>query len=266
VKISVLTGNQPRHLALICSMAAVASEVCAVIESPALPPSGKQPVSAILRRYFELVHQAEKEVFGKPQSLPSNVKCLPLSAGELGKVSLETLAPALDSDLIIVFGSSFIRAPLIDKLIEVRAVNLHIGISPYYRGSACNFWALYDGHPEFVGATVHMLGVGLDSGAILFHALPAPCKVEPFTLGMLAVAAGQEGLTSHIKDNTISTLNAVAQNKLLQLRLSRIADFNEAVAAQYLDNRLLSADQIEQRLMNRDMGKYVRPYVPRLDK
>ena len=48
-----------------------------------------------------------------------------------------------------------------------------MGISPYYRGSACNFWALYDKNPQFVGATIHYLSEGLDDGDILFHVLPS---------------------------------------------------------------------------------------------
>ena len=30
-----------------------------------------------------------------------------------------------------------------------------LGISPQYRGSSCNFWALYDNNPHLVGATMN---------------------------------------------------------------------------------------------------------------
>src|SRR5690606_39404976 len=67
------------------------------------------------------------------------------------------LADALDSDVYVVFGASYIRGPLIDYLVARGAINIHMGVSPYYRGSSCNFWALYDGRPEYVGATIHKL-------------------------------------------------------------------------------------------------------------
>ena len=46
-----------------------------------------------------------------------------------------------------------------------------MGISPYYRGTDCNFWAMYDNNPHLVGSTIHLLTKGLDSGPILYHAL-----------------------------------------------------------------------------------------------
>jgi len=41
-----------------------------------------------------------------------------------------------------------------------------MGISPYYRGNDCNFWALNDNNPHLVGSTIHLLSKGLDNG---FH-------------------------------------------------------------------------------------------------
>ena len=73
------------------------------------------------------------------------------------------------SDLYIVFGSSYIKGRLINFLIKNKAINIHMGISPYYRGSDCNFWSLYDNNFHLVGGTVHLISKGLDSGPILFH-------------------------------------------------------------------------------------------------
>ena len=46
-----------------------------------------------------------------------------------------------------------------------------MGISPYYRGTDCNFWALYDNNSHLVGSTIHYLSKGIDSGPILYHAI-----------------------------------------------------------------------------------------------
>src|SRR3990167_4170247 len=48
---------------------------------------------------------------------------------------------------IVVFSASWITSPLYDMIAQ-KALNLHAGIAPAYRGSACNFWAEYDGRPE----------------------------------------------------------------------------------------------------------------------
>ena len=77
----------------------------------------------------------------------------------------------LKSDMYIVFGSSFIKGELANFLIKKKAINIHMGVSPYYRGTDCNFWALYDNNPHLVGATIHFLSKGLDNGPILYHAM-----------------------------------------------------------------------------------------------
>ena len=91
--------------------------------------------------------------------------------GNLNKYSINSLSNFLNSDVYIIFGSSFIKGELIDFLIERKAINIHAGVSPYYRGTACNFWALYDDNPHLVGATIHLISKGLDSGPILYHAI-----------------------------------------------------------------------------------------------
>ena len=56
-----------------------------------------------------------------------------------------------------------------DFLLKKKAINIHMGISPYYRGADCNFWAIYDKNPSLVGATIQLLSKKLDYGLILYH-------------------------------------------------------------------------------------------------
>jgi len=44
------------------------------------------------------------------------------------------------------------------------AVNLHVGILPKYRGHDSTFWALESGDLENVGATLHVIDAGVDTG------------------------------------------------------------------------------------------------------
>ena len=61
-----------------------------------------------------------------------------------------------------------------------------MGVSPFYRGTDCNFWAQYDDNLHLVGSTIHFLSRGLDSGKVLYHAMPYKCE-NPFNYSMLAV-------------------------------------------------------------------------------
>src|SRR5581483_4489456 len=180
MKITVFTSNQPRHVALIESLAAIAHEVFAIQECTTLFPGRVEDFfhkSEVMQRYFTRVIDAERDVFGGPRFLPNNVQQLAMKMGDLNSVDPEAIEPALASDIYVVFGASYIKQPLIDLLTGKRAINIHMGVSPYYRGSSCNFWAMYDRRPEMVGATIHLLSRGLDNGPMLFHALPPaePC-------------------------------------------------------------------------------------------
>ena len=55
---------------------------------------------------------------------------------------------------------------------EGRFINVHLGLSPYYRGSGTNFWPLVNGEPEFVGATFMYIDSGVDTGEVI-HQLRA---------------------------------------------------------------------------------------------
>lgn len=238
MRVALFTSNQPRHIALVERLSAVASEVLVVQEVTTVFPGQVEDFyrnSPVMQDYFTRVIAAEERLFGRPRLLPPKVRCLPVKMGDLNRLDNDTLQPLLAADVFVVFGASYIKPPLVDELIARRAVNIHMGLSPFFRGSGCNFWAVHDGHPELVGATIHRLSTGLDSGDILFHAVPPPVD-DPFDLGMRAVLAAQEALSEALVSGEIERIEPVPQDRSAQLRCSRHADFTDEVVAAYLAN------------------------------
>lgn len=237
MKITVFTSSQPRHLALIRKLASVSDTTYAVLECNTVFPGKVQDFfkkSEVMRNYFENVIRAERSLYGDIGFSPANVRTLSIKSGDLNMLDRPALADALSSDLYVVFGASFIKGWLIDELIQRRTINIHMGVSPYYRGSSCNFWALYDNRPEYVGATIHMLSKGLDSGAMLYHALPVFKQEDPFSFTMKAVEAAQQSLVERIANGQIFDFAPQVQDKALELRYTRNSDFTDEVAAEYL--------------------------------
>lgn len=261
MKITVFTSNQPRHLALIADLSGVAEEVFAVQECTTVFPGEVEDFyrrSDVMKKYFSRVIEAEGKVFGRPRFHPDRVRSLSLKMGDLSRLPLGALAPALAADVFVVFGASYIRAPLVEALIQKGAINIHMGTSPYYRGSSCNFWALYDGRPEYVGATLHRLSAGLDSGDMLFHAFPQEADDDPFVYGMLAVRAAHRGLCQGLADGTLLKAPPRAQDRALQMRYTRNSDFTDAVAAEYLD-RPVDPVRFREALRRRDPARFINP-------
>ena len=174
--ITVFTSNQPRHLGLINELSKISNKVYAIIESNTIF-TGKvndfYKKSEIMQEYFNEVIKAENKFFGNPSFLPKNVRPFVIKMGDLNNLKIDILNKSLKSDLFIVFGSSFIKGNLVDFLVDKKTINIHMGVSPYYRGSSCNFWAMKNSDFDLVGSTIHMLSKGLDSGDMLFHALPS---------------------------------------------------------------------------------------------
>ena len=110
-----------------------------------------------------------------------------------------------------------------------------MGLSPYYRGSSCNFWALYDGNPSYVGATIHLLSKGLDSGDMLFHCVPKlKSEDSPFDFTMRSVLVAQQGLITAVDNKSIFSVSAVKQDKSQEIRYTKNQDFNDQVADEFL--------------------------------
>lgn len=242
-------------------MAGIADEVFAVQEGTTVLPgevADAFSASPVMNTYMQRVRGAEKKLFGAPRLSPKNVRTLNLRMGDLSRLELSSLTPALDSDAYIVFGASWIRGLLAQALVERKAINIHMGVSPYYRGSSCNFWALYDGNADLVGATIHLLSKGLDNGDMLYHALPVRGAYDPFDLGMRAVYAAHDTLAARLKSGELFNLSPVAQNKQLEFRYTRNDDFNDAVATEYLSRNLMPAD-VERMLTKAPLRHFTYP-------
>ena len=119
-----------------------------------------------------------------------------------------------------------------------------MGISPQYRGSSTNFWAMYHGRYECVGATIHRLTKGLDSGPIYCHSYPDKAY-EAFEFGMRSVEQAHKDLVEQLY--TLKGMIPYPQDKSLELSYTRNAHFTDEVAQEYL-GRLPTVEQIQLRL------------------
>jgi len=263
MKIALFTSNQPRHLALAERLGRIADKVYVVHECKTVFPGQVADFfkkSSVMQEYFSHVVAAEVEVFGNVRFLPPNIYQLAVKSGDINMLDLSILEPALTADIIVVFGAGYIRDELVERLIERRTLNIHLGVSPYYRGSSCNFWALLDRRPDLVGATVHYLDRGLDSGDILFHALPRAEKISPFVFGMKAVLAAHKSLVKRIADGSIFDIEPVKQDRSRELRYTRNADFTDEVASKYLDLTPTPGD-ILRGTRKRNEADFLRPTI-----
>ncbi len=257
MKITIITGNQPRHIALVNRLGLVADELYVIQEcgpiQPAYPPG-------VLQQYFKRVYAAERSVFGDVSFKGKNIRQLSFAKGDLKHTSMRVLEPAFDADFIVVCGAGYHKGELCDFLIDNGAIDIHMGISPYYCGGPSNFWALFDQCPDHVGATIQIHAQEMDTGDIYCNVFPLPQVMGPFRLGMHAALCAYEALSRLIANEELLTMTPVPQDRSLRRHQKGADDFNATVAAQYLDH-LATPDQIHNVLQKRDLTRFIRPYL-----
>jgi methionyl-tRNA formyltransferase len=82
----------------------------------------------------------------------------------------ETIAfiEQIDPDLIMVSGTSIVKAEVLSMKPRKGIINLHTGLSPYVKGGPnCTNWCLAESMFDMIGNTVMWIDEGIDSGRIL---------------------------------------------------------------------------------------------------
>lgn len=78
---------------------------------------------------------------------------------------VEELLKKEKADIFIDHGTSIVKDHIID--LAPMAINLHWGLSPYYRGTRCTEWALINWDPRNIGVTIHWLTKKIDGGGVI---------------------------------------------------------------------------------------------------
>jgi methionyl-tRNA formyltransferase len=118
----------------------------------------------------------------------------------------------LTPEVIAVYGTGLIPARVLAQARTI-ALNLHTGLSPWYRGTACALWPLVDCRPDMIGATVHECTAVLDGGRIFFRqAADISAAADLHEVFALAVRAGADGYAETIGRALSGTLSGEPQD------------------------------------------------------
>jgi len=174
-RVALLTGDGLRHR-FVAQRLAQSTDLIAVIseaKSSIMPQSQllESDERRIVERHFAERDQVEQQMLGDTLKFPDTEMLRPAN-GTINSTGTLAWLQALNPDFVLLYGSSIIKPPLLDYY-DGRMINIHLGLSPYYRGSGTNFWPLVSREPECIGATIHLAAQDVDAGAILAQVRPA---------------------------------------------------------------------------------------------
>jgi len=255
MKLVIFTSNAIRHKYLANSLAKNVDEVLVISEckqNDSIGVATNPKKNTLIAEHFCKRYQMEVEYFPGNDFFYNNT--LPILHKEANTGYVYDIISTFSPDIAIVFGASIIRDPLLSLIPRGRFINLHLGLSPYYRGSGTNFWPFINNELQYVGATLLHIDAGIDTGDIIAHVTPmiakgddvhkVGCKVIEVAVKTLVdclslLAAAQE-------------LPRIPQWKATEERYYKKSDFNEDILIEYY--KALEDGLVERYISGRSTG------------
>ena len=121
-------------------------------------------------------------------------------------------------DIVIVNGTRIISEAVIAAA-DAKFINMHMGITPAYRGVHGGYWALVQKDIQNCGVTIHYVDTGIDTGNIIFQGRITPTSDDTFvTYPLLQLIKGiplmKHTVKSLVSDNEIETKKSNGRSNL----------------------------------------------------
>lgn len=170
LRVGILTSNDLRHRYFVNAVAAHFDVAAVGYQNVVYQPedAARRTTDArtteIVRHHFDERRRQGKAYFGH-QADPlrdSTERCVRgLAPDSLNGIETVQFLENRRVDVVLIYGTDLIKPPLLDRFAS-RTINMHLGLSPYYRGTATNFYPLVNDESEYVGATILLLDPGID--------------------------------------------------------------------------------------------------------
>ncbi len=140
----------------------------------------------------------------------------------------------LRPDVIAVMGTCLLGQGVISAAPHV--LNMHTGLSPYYRGGQTNLWPILEGDFGYFGVTIHVMSLGIDSGEIVFTQRPEVEEKDTYAdINCKCIMLGTNKMIDAVKrveSGRLETTKQWTKGKLFNNR-----DMNNYVAYRYFKKR-----------------------------
>ena len=164
-KVIVMRANNLRHRALSAFLSKHGYLSAEIIESKMAPLSSSFS-SNLLDAHLSARAQSESDFFSFASDTKIRAPRIEIPSGELNSAQTFQFLDLLDFDLVITFGVSILSPQLINH-VGRKILGIHLGLSPYYRGSGTNFFPFVNSEVAAVGYTLMHLDEGIDTGPII---------------------------------------------------------------------------------------------------
>ncbi len=254
MKIVIFTSNAIRHKFVANSISETVDDCLVIVESKPHDSiefeSNANPT--LIQSHFYERYKTESEFFKGNDFFRG--KTIPIMYPEANLSYVKDVIQKFQPDVIVVFGSSILKNDMINLVPSGKIVNMHLGLSPYYRGSGTNFWPFVNDELEYVGATILHIDPGVDTGDIITHVQPNfEVNDNVHTIGCKVIKKGTKALIQILDSlKKGNKLIRVKQWKISNEKYYRMKDFDEESLKIYKKNL---EDNIVEKYLNSSKKK-----------
>ena len=182
-KILLITGTQNRHLSLAAEIISEFDVDWIQYERRLVPQENGNDLNKeenlFLQNHLKNLKEDEIKAIGKfgieeisNKLIYKKGRLLKIKGRkELNSQSTINWVNEVKYNISVDYGSGILEQSILEA-INCNVINIHGGVSPYFKGSSTLLYALLLCQPELAGMTVHSIDSGIDSGDIYRHILP----------------------------------------------------------------------------------------------
>lgn len=92
----------------------------------------------------------------------------------LNSIQLFNLIERVNPDYVVLAGSSILKFKYVPYGFKNKILNIHLGVTPAFRGVYGGFWSIYSNRRDLFGVTLHFVDEGIDTGKIIAQSVISP--------------------------------------------------------------------------------------------
>jgi folate-dependent phosphoribosylglycinamide formyltransferase PurN len=268
MNIALFTSNHLRHKYIAAEIGKKLPLKLIISEkkSTAIQESSQYDAAAkkILAIHFENREISERYFFNDYQDFPCSISLIEMEFGSINNKNTLDLLEEHKIDWILLFGTSIIKPIILEKFPN-KVINLHLGLSPYYRGSGTNFFPIVNNEFECIGATIHLATDNVDCGDILHQLRPDSIDENDdiHSLGNKVIEKAGKIFPIVVKEYGLGKINLFSQKELVTTNEYRLKDFTYESLEKA--NKIINSGGVTNYLMNKTYRLALKPIVSNYD-
>lgn len=234
-KIIILTSSELRHKFLgyyFCNQKKIKLLYVVHEKAKELTENVNFKKSKLFKQHIKQRKNSEIKFFKKYKR---KYKSIYINRGDVNHDRLIDKILKDNPDYIITFGCSILKTNFL-KNFKNKTINIHLGLSPYYRGSGTNFFPFVFKELQFLGSTIMKISKKIDAGEIISQVRPKIYKSDKIhDIGNRVILITTKTLKKIILANKIMSHKKQFKSKF-KSRYFKRKDFTKEVLKIALNN------------------------------